>query len=127
MKNNLPFFLLALPLLGASVARADNPVISQRYTADPTGLQVGDSLYLWATHDIDGQARYYMNDITCVSTDDLANWTDHGEVFDAQTDTKWAKQAWAPSVAERAGKFYLYYGNRRSGLSSTSELNSILS
>ena len=115
-------FLLALPLLTAVFARADNPVISQRYTADPTGLRVGDSLYLWTTHDIDGQARYYMNDITCVSTDDLANWTDHGEIFDAPVDTKWASQAWAPSMVQRDGKFYLYYGdgNRSVGVATSS-------
>ncbi|MBJ7880525.1 glycoside hydrolase family 43 protein [Gelidibacter salicanalis] len=90
---------------------SQNPVISQRYTADPTGLEYDGRLYLWTSHDIDEQKRYWMNDITCVSTDDMQNWTDHGEVFKAPEDMPWVTQAWAPSVVERNGKFYLYTGD----------------
>ena len=56
-----------------------------------------------------------MNDITCISTDDMKNWTDHGEVFHAK-DSKWgAKMTWAPCVVHRNGKFYLYYGDANGG------------
>ena len=108
MRTNSIFFILALIVIQAI---AQNPVISQRYTADPTGLEYNGRLYLWTSHDIDNQKRYWMNDITCVSTDDMQNWTDHGEVFKAPDDMPWVTQAWAPSVIERAGKFYLYTGD----------------
>jgi arabinoxylan arabinofuranohydrolase len=53
-----------------------------------------------------------MNDITCISSDDLKNWTDHGEVFNAPKDSSWGAQySWAPVVVYRNNKFYMYYGN----------------
>lgn len=107
MKKNLK---VLLALVCGSVF-SQNPVISQRYTADPTGLEYNGRLYLWTSHDLDGQERYWMNDITCVSTDDMQNWTDHGEVFKAPDDMSWVTQAWAPSVVEKNGKFYLYTGD----------------
>jgi arabinoxylan arabinofuranohydrolase len=54
-----------------------------------------------------------MNDITCISTDDLKNWTDHGEVFKA---SGWASLSWAPSVVARNNKYYMYYGNGGNGI-----------
>lgn len=104
-------FLILLIIIGTNQIYAQNPVISQRYTADPTGLEYNGRLYLWTSHDIDEQKRYWMNDITCVSTDDMQNYTDHGEVFKAPDDMPWVTQAWAPSVIERDGKFYLYTGD----------------
>lgn len=98
-------------VLSASFGYTQNPIFSQRYTADPTGLEYKGELYLWTSHDIDGQKRYWMDDITCISTKDLKNWTDHGEVFKAPDDMPWVTQAWAPSVVEKNGKFYLYTGD----------------
>ncbi|WP_445734461.1 family 43 glycosylhydrolase [Mariniflexile sp.] len=100
-----------LSILLSLIANAQNPIISQRYTADPTGLEYNGRLYVWASHDIDGQKRYWMNDITCLSTDDMQNWTDHGEVFKAPDDMPWVTQAWAPSVVEKNGEFYMYTGD----------------
>ncbi len=108
MKNSLAVLLLFLVVAQSS---SQNPIISQRYTADPTGLEYNGRLYVWTSHDLDEQKRYWMNDITCVSTDDMQNWTDHGEVFKAPDDMPWVTQAWAPSVVERNGKFYLYTGD----------------
>ena len=99
-------------------AQADYPLFWQRYTADPWGIEHGGRLYLFCSHDTYDPARgygYFMNDITCISTDDLKNWTDHGEVFRA-ADSKWgARNTWAPCVVERDGKFYLYYGDANAG------------
>jgi arabinoxylan arabinofuranohydrolase len=94
---------------------ADNPIFYQRYTADPSGLEANGRLYLYCSHDVYDANRpgYIMNDITCISTDDLKNWTDHGEVFKA---SGWASLSWAPSVVSRNNKFYMYYGNSASGI-----------
>jgi len=49
--------------------------------------------------------------VVCVASSDMKNWTDHGEIFRAETDTSWAKKTWAPAAIERDGKFFLYFGN----------------
>lgn len=90
---------------------ADYPIFFQRYTADPGTLEWNGRLYLYASHDLDTQTQYEMFDVTCISTDDLKNWTDHGECFNARTGSSWAQFSWAPSVVARNGQFYMYYGN----------------
>ena len=106
------FFLLILPVTVVWEVRADYPIFFQRYTADPTGMVHNDRLYLYCSHDrYEPGTRYIMNDVTCISTDDMKNWTDHGEIFHAK-DSKWgAKLTWAPHVVYRNEKFYLYYGD----------------
>ena len=110
--------LLFLFLCIGHSAKADYPIFWQRYTADPSGIEYNGRLYLFCSHDTYNAERgygYFMNDITCISTDDMKNWTDHGEVFHAK-DSKWgAKMTWAPCVVHRNGKFYLYYGDANSG------------
>ncbi len=104
-------------LLGYFCGNAQNPIISQRYTADPVGIEYNGRLYLYTSHDIDGQKRYWMNDITCLSTDDMQNWTDHGEVLKAPEDMPWVTQAWAPTIVERNDTFYLYTGDGNRSIS----------
>jgi arabinoxylan arabinofuranohydrolase len=99
-------FFMVIPFCSS----AQNPIISQRYTADPSALVYKDTLYIYASHDIDDQVGYLINDITCVSTTDMKNWTDHGEVFAAK-QTTWAKNTWAPCAVARNGKIYLYFGD----------------
>lgn len=46
------------------------------------------------------------------SSKDMTNWTDHGEIFHS-SDVKWAWEKggflWAPGVARKNGKYYLYF------------------
>jgi arabinoxylan arabinofuranohydrolase len=106
---------LGLASLTASlVAWGDYPIFYQRYTADPSGLEHDGRMYLYASHDLDAQNSYLMNDITCMSTADLKNWTDHGECF--KVAGTWAGLSWAPAVVERSGKFYMYFGNGGGGI-----------
>ncbi len=125
MKTNVRFkdysralFLLTLLLCVYHPLKADYPIFWQRYTADPWGLEYNGRLYLFCSHDTYSPEKgygYFMNDITCISTDDMKNWTDHGEVFHAK-DSKWgAKRTWAPCVVHHNGKFYLYYGDANGG------------
>jgi arabinoxylan arabinofuranohydrolase len=116
MKIRLLRFILIIFLI-PQICSAQNPIISQRYTADPVGLEYNGRLYLYTSHDIDGQDRYWMNDITCVSTDDMQNWTDHGEVFKAPDDIPWVTQAWAPTVVERNDTFYMFTGDGNRSIS----------
>lgn len=87
-----------------------NPIITSIYTADPAPMVVGDTLYLYTTHDEDVLVNdfYTMYDWRCFSTKDMVNWTDHGAVFSLD-DIAWADdRAWAPQAIGRNGKFYLY-------------------
>lgn len=66
----------------APLQLADNPFITHMYTADPSAHVWEDGrLYVYASHDIDPPAgcdrmdRYHV-----FSTDDMVNWTDHGEI-----------------------------------------------
>ena len=46
----------------------------------------------------------------CFSSPDLVNWTKHEKVLTAD-EVKWARRAmWAPSVVEKDGKFYFFFG-----------------
>ena len=42
-------------------------------------------------------AATQMKSIVCVSSSDLKNWTDHGDVFRVPTNASWADYSWAPS------------------------------
>lgn len=106
--------LSATLLFAQPVAAADsystNPIVRDIYTADPAPMVVGDTLYVYTSHDedelIDG--FYTMFEWCCYSTKDMVNWTDHGVVF-SKDDIAWAEdRAWAPQVVERNGKFYMY-------------------
>ena len=94
-------------------ASADDRISSLRYMADPWVMESNGRLYIFASHDSYEPGKQYNNikDVVCISTDDMKNWTDHGEVFNIR-DSKWgAKLSWAPSVVERNGKFHLYYSD----------------
>jgi len=102
---------------GAFQAMADYPLVVQRYLADPDALVYNGRVYLYCSNDDDNhQTNYVMHSIVCVSSDDLKNWTDHGVVFTVPADASWASKSWAPSVAYRNSKFYLYFGNNASGI-----------
>lgn len=113
-KKIILYILLFIPL----ISFADYPIFTQRYTADPYALVHKGRLYLYCSHDVlyedkekNIEGGYFMKNITCISTEDMKNWTDHGEVFDVK-DSKWnPKLSWAPAVVERNGEFYLYHGN----------------
>lgn len=111
------FFCIALCGL-PFVAFADYPLISHKFSADPSGLEYNGRLYIYCSNDTDNDTNggYTMHSITCISSDDLKNWTDHGEVLQVPRDVSWATYSWAPSVITNNGLFYMYFGNNASGV-----------
>jgi len=111
------FVLVAICAVPFS-ARADYPLVSHKFSADPTGLEFNGRLYLYCSNDTDNDTNggYTMHSITCISSDDLKNWTDHGEVLQVPRDVSWATYSWAPSVITNNGLFYLYFGNNAAGI-----------
>ncbi len=93
-----------------------NPIIRDKFTADPAPLVYDGRLYLYVGHDefyegqdsASGGKEFNITEWLCYSTDDMKNWTDHGAVL-SPADFKWAVgEAWASQVVEKDGKFYYY-------------------
>ncbi|WP_083943080.1 glycoside hydrolase family 43 protein [Sphingomonas soli] len=105
----LPVLALAQPALAQGSAPGSNPIIRDKFTADPAPLVVGDRLYLYVGHDeAQRDEMFNMKEWLVYSTTDMRNWTDHGPIMKA-TDFKWAKKdAWASQVIQKNGKFWFY-------------------
>lgn len=106
-----------------------NPLIRDKFTADPAPMVYKDTLYLYVGHDeyYDGQdsanggKEFNITEWLCYSTSDMIKWTDHGAVL-RPADFTWADTigpgvgtAWAAQVVERNGKFYYYVTTQGSG------------
>lgn len=106
-----------------------NPIMTQRYGADPCAMVYGDSVYIYMTHDIyeykngnittNGYGT--ITEIVCVSSADLVNWTDHGPMKVAGNGgISKAVNSWAPTAchAKINGKdrFFLYFANNGNGI-----------
>ena len=110
-------FLSPLLLLLTLTATAQNPVIRDQFTADPTARVFGDRLYLYPSHDIlppEGarQDWFCMADYHVFSTDNLTEWTDHGVIV-TQNAVPWVRTdsyaMWAPDCVCRDGRYYFYF------------------
>ena len=103
-----------------SLEQVNMPLFQTKYTADPAPLVVGDTLFLYTSHDASpedipdaneqGSAGFFMYDWLLWSTTDMVNWTEHGAVASLK-DFAWRSRengAWAIQTVERDGKYYLY-------------------
>ena len=125
MKRFALLSILAMTVaLTASAQEVDKqmnmPIFQTKYTADPSPLVVGDTLFVYTSHDSspedivdeneEGSAGFFMYDWLLWTTTDMVNWTEHGAVASLQ-DFKWRSRengAWAIQTVERNGKYYLY-------------------
>ena len=112
MKRTFAFicFFLCLNIVQADTFEIKgNPIITDRFTADPAALVVGDTVYLYVGHDEAKEGEMFnIKEWLCYSTKDMKNWTYHGPVL-RPTDFEWAvRDAWASQVVEKDGQFYFY-------------------
>ncbi len=93
-----------------------NPLIKDKFTADPAPMVHNGRLYLYVGHDeyyegqdgASGGREFNITEWLCYSTKDMKRWVDHGSVL-KPTDFKWAVgEAWASQVVEKNGKFYYF-------------------
>lgn len=93
-----------------------NPIVKDKFTADPATLIKGDTLFLYTGHDeyyagqdtASGGKEFNITEWLCYSTTDMKTWTDHGAVL-RPTDFKWAVgEAWASQVVAYNGKYYYF-------------------
>lgn len=92
------------------LAEAQNPIITNKYTADPASMVYNDTVYLYAGHDECPTERnfYEMHEWLVYTSTDMVHWTEHPVPLKV-SDFTWAKDdAWAAQVIEKDGKFYWY-------------------
>lgn len=105
----LTLLLAASPLAAEEPPAGSNPIIRDRFTADPAPLVVGETLWLYTGHDeaADGE-MFNMKEWLAYSTTDMRHWTSHGPIMEV-SDFKWAmKDAWAAQVIAKDGRYWLY-------------------
>jgi len=87
------------------------------YTADPSAHVFNGRIYIYPSHDIESGIpendlgdHFDMRDYHIFSMDDVdGEVTDHGVALDVK-NIPWAgRQLWAPDVACKNGKYYLYF------------------
>ncbi len=108
-----------------------NPLITHKYGADPYAMVYNGRVYVYMTSDAyeyntDGTIKQNsyskINTITVISSADMVNWTDHGEIPVAGPNgvAKWAGLSWAPAAAHKTingkEKFFLYFANPGDGI-----------
>jgi beta-xylosidase len=118
-ERRLHAVITAVIMLACSlVATAQgNPFVKHMYTADPSARVWADGrLYVYASHDIaPPRGCDLMDEYHVFSTDDMVNWTDHGEILRA-SQVPWgkplrndAKFMWAPDCVYKNGTYYFYF------------------
>ena len=115
MKRFLSMFLLGVPLALA----AQNPVVRDQFTADPTARVFNNKVYLFPSHDItppEGQRQdwFCMADYHVFSSENLTDWQDHGMIISQQT-VPWGNPTgysmWAPDCVFKDGRYYFFFPN----------------
>ncbi len=95
-------------------------LIRHVYTADPSVHVFAGRIYIYPSHDIDGEIafndngdHFAMHDYHVFSmANPAAEVIDHGVVLDVK-DVPWAqRQMWAPDIANKNGKYYFYFPAR---------------
>lgn len=125
IKKGILLFLCSCFLISMS---AQNPVIRDQFTADPTARVFEGKIYLYPSHDIPSPIErlkewFCMADYHVFSSENLTDWQDHGVIV-SQEKVPWVASGsysmWAPDCVYRDGKYYFYFpsapaGNNRRG------------
>ena len=108
-----------------------NPLVTTDFGADPYAIVYNGRVYVYMTSDdyeydakgnLKDNSFNYIKTLRIISSDDMVNWTDHGEIKVAGNDgaAKWASHSWAPAIAYKQidgkDKFFLYFANDASGI-----------
>ena len=104
-KKLILVFAAMILLLPASLAQ--NPVIRNQFSADPTARVFNGKVYLYPSHDIPAPEQFARKDWFCMedyhvfSSDNLTDWEDHGVIV-TQAKVNWVDATtfsmWAPTV-----------------------------
>jgi len=92
-------------------------LVKDLYTADPSAHVFNGKIYIYQSHDIesgipenDNGDHFDMRDYHVFSMDEIdGEVTDHGVVLDVKNIPWGGRQLWAPDVAFKNCKYYLYF------------------
>ncbi|MGB8358055.1 MAG: family 43 glycosylhydrolase [Bacteroidales bacterium] len=112
------YLLVSSFLIFINCSFAQNPIIRDQYSADPSARVFNGRVYLYPSHDIlavEGKGRpgwFCMADYHVFSSENLTAWIDHGIIV-SQNHVNWADSTaysmWAPDCIEKNGKYYFYF------------------
>jgi len=115
MRKYLPLLIAAVValLLGCTSSKnvtqqktSGNPIFEGWY-ADPEARIFDKTVWIYPTYSDKYTKQVYFD---AFSSPDLVTWTKHPRILDTAA-IKWAWRAmWAPSVVEKGGKFYFFFG-----------------
>lgn len=129
--NPAQYFEKMILTEGYKKAAQTNPLMTQRFGADPYAMVYGDRVYFYMTADapeydevgnITENTYSKIRSINVISTEDMVNFTDHGSIAAAGKDgaATWANNSWAPAAAwkeiDGQVKFFLYFANSGGGI-----------
>jgi beta-xylosidase len=103
--------LLSLTLTGAvppsqNTTTSGAPVFPGWY-ADPEAHIFGHQYWIYPTYSARYEEQTFMD---AFSSPDLVTWQKHPRILDI-ADVTWARRAvWAPSVVEKDGSYYIFFG-----------------
>ncbi|MCW8849511.1 MAG: family 43 glycosylhydrolase, partial [Melioribacteraceae bacterium] len=110
--------LIFLGALALNLLYAQNPLIKDQYTADPTARVFNSKIFIYPSHDImanENRGRvgwFCMEDYHVFSSENLTDWEDHGVIL-SQNNVTWVDSnsysMWAPDCIEKNGKYYFYF------------------
>lgn len=105
-------------MMTAVAASAQNPIIRDNFSADPSAHVFDGRVYVYPSHDIPAPYDYARKDWFCMadyhvySSDNLVDWFDHGVIVD-QKSVPWVNSTsysmWAPDCNYKNGKYYFYF------------------
>lgn len=122
MKNKRLILLSALWAITGAL-QAQNPIIRDQFTADPTARVFEGKLYVYPSHDIPSpidrlKEWFCMADYHVFSSENLTDWTDHGVIL-SQENVPWVApesySMWAPDCVYKNGKYYFYFPSTPKG------------
>lgn len=115
--------LLLLFVAVTGTIQAQNPVIRDQFTADPTARVFNGKVYIYPSHDIPSPIErlkewFCMADYHVFSSTNLTDWTDHGVIL-TQNKVPWVQpdsySMWAPECVSKDGKYYFYFPSTPKG------------
>src|SRR5262249_29763293 len=101
-----PHSSLESPRGQESPPRSGNPILPGWY-ADPEARVFQNEYWIYPTYSAPYDQQVFID---AFSSKDLIDWKKHSRVLDI-ADVHWARRAlWAPSVVEKSGWYYLFFG-----------------
>ena len=108
MKRLALVFVAALALLSCTERRAaENPLFGGEWYADPEGAFLDGKYWIFPTWSKPFKEQLFLD---CFSSEDMMTWTKHEKIITKNNVPELNEALWAPSVIDKDGKYYLYFG-----------------